>query len=162
MALEAYFVVEDAKGDKSTIAIPFSSIGDWTEIPELVQDLADLIDPLINGGIVTAGMRLEIDVSSVTDGIADALADVQERARFVFRGENGFLKSLHLPTFLETKMVPNSADVNTADADVAAFVTALEDGITLSTLAVHQPSDNRGDDLETLVSATESWGRNRR
>ncbi len=161
MALNAYFVIVDAKGDKSTITIPFASIADWTEIPELIGDLGALIEPLINGGIVTMGINLEIATGAL-NAIPAAISDVQEKARFVFAGEHGFLKSLHIPTFLETLFNPGSADVDLTDADVAAFVTAMEDGVTLSTLAVHEPSDSRGDDLETLVTATEAWGKNRR
>lgn len=160
MALTAYFVIEDEKGDKSTVSIPFSAIGDWTEIPEIVGDIAALIAPLITGGIVAAGMNLEIDVSGVKPA-SELLSDVQEKARFVFRGVNGFLKTLHIPTFDEALIAPGTANVDLTDADVAAFVTAMEDGVTLSTLAVHQPADQRGDDLVELVTATEAWGRNR-
>jgi hypothetical protein len=161
MALNAYFVISDAKGDKSTVTIPFAAIADWTEIPELIGDLGALIEPLINGGIVAMGINLEIDTGAL-NAIPNAIADVQEKARFVFAGENGFLKSLHIPTFLETLFTPNSADVDLTDTDVAAFVTAMEDGVTLSTLAVHEPSDSRGDDLVSLVTATEAWGKSRR
>lgn len=162
MAFEAYFVVADADGETSTIAVPIPVTVTLTDIPEIVGDLGALIQPMLYGTIVTAGLRVDVDVAGFTSGVAGTLADVAEKARFVFRGANGFLKSLSLPAVAED-IINTSGDVDLTDTDVAAFVTAMEDGFTLDdTVTTVQPCDVRGDDLVTLVEAREAWGRSRR
>jgi hypothetical protein len=163
MAFEVYVIVQDAKGDKSTISIPVPSDITLTDIPEIVQDMTEFLVPMVTGGIVSAGLRVEVDVSGVSTTIAGAASDVQEKARFVFRGVNGFLKTLHIPTFLEDLFVAGTPDVDTTDVDVAAFVTVMEDGWLLDdAVTAVEPCDIRGDDLEDLVTAVEAWGKARR
>jgi len=159
---EIYVVVEDAKGDKSTVAIPIPAPTALSDIPEAVQDMTALLVPMVTGGIVGAGMRVEVDVTGVSTAVAGAVADVQEKARFVFRGANMFLKSLSIPTFPEALFVAGSNEVDITDTDVAAFVTAMEDGFLLSSTNTILPCDGRGDDLDDLVEAVEAWGKARR
>jgi len=162
MAFEIYIIVQDAKGDKSTVTVPVPTSIELTDIPEAVQDLTALIGPMLTGGIVGAGMRVEVDVSGVSTTVAGATSDIQEKAAFVFRGANNFLKRIGLPTFSEALFSAGTPYVDVTDADVAAFVTAIEDGYLLSSTNTILPCDTRGDDLEDLVEATEAWGKARR
>ena len=159
MALEAYFVITDAKGDKSTVVIPFSAIDDLAYIPEAVTGFAELINELTVGAIIEAGMRVPVDVSGRIRTLADASADVQEGARFIFSTAGGFRKSLVLPTVNEAIFVANSASVNLVLSDVAVFIDAMVDGIGVDIGVTVEPSDSRGDDLVSLVTATEAWGK---
>ena len=162
MAYEVYFVVADADGTTSTITIPVPATVNLLNIPEIVADLGAMIVPMLYGDIISAGMRVEVSVSGFASGIAGTLADVAEKAKFVFRGVNGFLKSLSLPAVSED-IINTTGDVDLTDPNVAAFVTAMEDGWLLDdATTLVQPCDIRGDDLVTLVSAEEAFGRNRR
>jgi len=162
MMFEMYFIVVDAKGDRSTVTIPIPNTVALTDLSDAVTDMAELISAVVTGGIVGAGVRIEVDVSSVVTTVAGAISDVQEKARFVFRGENGFLKSLGLPTFSEDLFVAASTAVDLTDTNVAAFVTAMTDGYTVTSTNLISPGDVRGDDLESLESAQEAWGKARR
>lgn len=163
MPIHIYFTIQDGKGETSTVTIPFPDGTPLTDIPHLVQAFADLLDPLTTGGLLQAGARIIQDATGWI-GTPSASADVQEKAEFILRTANGFLKRLNLPTFLESLFTPGSAVVDTADADVAAFVTALEDGVDLTGVGgsgVVQPCDLRGEDLVSLERAIENWGRRR-
>jgi hypothetical protein len=163
MAHQITFTVADEKGDTSTITIPVPDSTALTDLPLMAQALADLLEPMVTGGLVNAFIRI---VPTITGWAAAAAADsdVQEKAEFALRTAGGFVKRLNLPTFLESLFNANSKDVNQADADVSAFVTALEDGIDLTGAGgsgIVQPCDLREEDLTSLLYATENWGRRR-
>lgn len=163
MAINVYVKIRDAKGDTSTVTIPIPTSTSLADAALFAAAIADLIDPLVSGGIVGAGFSVGVDLTTVTT-VPAAISDVQEKAMFVFRTINGFLKRLHLPTFEEGKFVPNSVNVDQSDPDVAAFITAMTEGIDLTSAGgsgVVAPVDTRGEDLELLETAIEAWGRAR-
>lgn len=163
MTAFVYFNIVDDKGDTSTVEIPFPTATALTDLPLLVTAFGALIDPLVSGGLRDAGVRFSVAVPGFS-GVAGSLSDVQEKGEFVLRTAGNFLKRLNLPTFIETLILPTSKQIDVSDTDVAAFVTALEDGINLSGAGgsgVVQPCDYRGDDLATLESALENWGKRR-
>jgi hypothetical protein len=159
MPIQTYYTLQDAKGDKSTVIVPIPDGTDFDDIIEFVQEMADLLDPLTNGTLVDAGFTMS--VAFTPWAVASAIADVQEKARFVFRTVGGFVKSLSLPTILEDIFLAGSKDVDTSDPDVAAFVTAMVDGLTLTSTNTIEPVDSRDEDLTDLNSAVEAWGRSR-
>lgn len=162
-AIFLFYTIQDGDGDKSTIEIPFPTSIATTNLSGLVAAVGALINPLINGGLVAAGARLEFDLSGTWGPTAALLSDVQEQAQFLFRTVGNYPKLLNLPTFIETLFTGGGADktVDLADTDVAAFVDMMESGITVSSVA-YSPSDYRGADIVSTESAVQHWGRNRR
>lgn len=159
-----YYTIQDSKGQTSTVEIPFLYTS-LTAVTVTILNAAiaawgELIDPLVNGGLKSAGVKIEVDIA--TFGATAALvADVQEKAEFIFRTDGGWIKRLNLPTFIEDFFFPGTSNVDTTDTDVAAFITAMEDGITVSAVDF-EPTDTRGDDITEVVTATENWGKRRR
>jgi len=155
-----YFSIADEKGDISTVEIPIPDTTALTDLPDVVQAFSDLIEPLVGGGLIQAGVRLLVSVTG-WNTLAAAGSDVQEKAEFVLRTVGGFLKRLNLPTFIESFFNAGSKEVDQAAPDVAAFITALEDGVVVNAHTV-QPCDLRGEDLTQLVDALENWGKRRK
>jgi hypothetical protein len=158
--ISLFFNIVDAKNESSTVEIEFPSATPVGVLAAAVPAVAVLINPLVQGGLKSAGFKVEVDVPTWGAG-ALLVSDVQEKAEFALRGVNGFLKRLNLPTFDEAFFTPTTKNVDLSDPDVAAFTDFLTDGITVSATLI-QPTDIRGDDLVTLESATENWGRRRR
>lgn len=158
-----YYTIQDSDGDTSVVEIPIPTTTAVANLIGAVTAMAGLINPLTNGGLVAAGVRLEVDLSGTWGPVAALIADVQEKGEFAFRGENGFLKRLNIPAFLETLFTGagSTKQIDLGDTDVAAFVTAMEDGFVVGGATI-QPVDVRGDDLETLEYAVENWGKRRR
>jgi len=164
MPIYLTFTVQDEKGDQSVIEIPVPEVTPLTDIPYLLQAYADLLDPIVQGGLVQAAARV---ISTVTgwDSLAAAGSDVQEKASFAIRTAGGYIKRLSIPTILESIFSAGSPDVDLGHTDVAALVTAFEDGIDLSGAGgsgVIEPCDSRDDDLVNVEQAHEDWGRRRR
>ena len=158
MPISVFFRIQDAKGDTSTITIPIPDSTALTNVSGYVNAMSSILEDLINGTLVEAGFAVSVAVTPWQ--LAAPISDVQEKARFVFRGVNGFLKSISLPAVLESIFSPGSREVNQADPAVAAFITAIVDGVEVGGEDI-EATDIRGDDLTNLVQATEAWGRMR-
>lgn len=159
MAISVVFTVSDAKGDQSTFSVPIPSTVAIADIADFANGLAALIEPLCNGAL--RDLHFAIPVTFTPWAAAASISDIQEKARFAFRTTNSFLKHLSIPTAVESIFAAGSRDVDLANTDVAAFVTAMVDGITINTHDV-EPCDVRGEDLTELESASEAWGKARR
>lgn len=161
MPITLFYTITDGD-DQSTIEIPVPDGTPLAAVTALVPAAAALINPLINGGLLKAGFTVTVDVPTFGP-VAALIADVQEKAEFVFRTAGGFVKRLNLPTFIETLFTGGGSgkEVDTTDPDVAAFIDFMTDGITVAASLV-QPTDVRGDDIETLSAARQNWGKRRR
>lgn len=158
-----WFNIVDEKGDKSRVEIPFPSTTPVADLVAGVQGIADLINPLVSGGLDSAGVSVGVSVSGWS-AVAASGSDVQEKMKSIIRTAGGFLKTLRLPTFLEAFLVSGSPFVDRADTDVAAFETFLESGIDTSGAGgsgVIAPSDYREDDLDAVEVMIEDWGKAR-
>lgn len=150
--------ISDAKGDQSLVTIPVSSSETVVNVIDFAEAIIPLIQPLVTGALRAA--EVSIPVAFTPWPAVASVADVQEKARFAFRTANGFLKHLSLPTFLESLFTPGSRDVDLADTNVAAFVTAMVDGLSVNATTV-EPTDTRDEDITELEAASEAWGRAR-
>jgi hypothetical protein len=163
MAVFMFFTVTDGKQPKpgtSTIRIPFP---DATPIGTLITGVTAvgaLINPLVTGGLKSAGVAVEVDISGTWGPVAALLSDVQEKMEWGIRAANGFLKRINLPTIDEDMFVPGSAIGDITDAAMGAFKDFLEDGIDVGGTVI-QPSDVHGSDLENVEYYRENWGKRR-
>lgn len=160
MAISIAFTISDAKGDQSTFSIPIPNATDPTDMIEFAQEAAQLLEPLINGTL--RDVHIVMPVNFTPWSVPSALSDLQEKARFVFRTVGGFVKHLSLPAVVESIFSPGSKNVDLSNPDVAAFVTAMTDGITLTSTNTVEPVDVRNEDITELEAATEAWGKARR
>jgi hypothetical protein len=159
LPISVYFNIADAKGDVSTVTIPIPSTVTLPNAVLFTAAMAELIQPLVTGSLRDCGFSVSVTPGQAWPDVS-LLADVQEKATFNLRTVGGWLKKISLPTFFESLFAPNSKVVNTANGAVAAFVTALEDGVSVGGNIV-RICDSRGDLLDHLESAVESWGKSR-
>lgn len=159
MPISLFYNLIDAKGKVSRVEIEIPTATALSNVVTLIPLVAELIQPLVAGGLQSAGFTVEVDVSAGFGPVAGLAADVQEKAEFVFNVAGGFIKRLNIPTILESIFHPGTADVDLGDADVAAFVDFMTDGITAGALIA--PVDTRNADVTTLKVARENWGKRR-
>lgn len=153
----------DGKNETGVVTIPIPDTTTATNAIAFGSLIFDLVQGLTSGGNLVA--KVIFDIPGLVSNNPLGASDVQEIGKFVFRGVTGFLKSLGIPAFTETKFVPGSDQIDVTDVDVAAFVTAMTDGIDTTPAggnATIQPCDIRGVDLDELVSAAEAWGKKRK
>jgi len=158
-------VIADADGDKSIFSMDFS--GAFTgDVTGLIENVWAIVNPLVNGQLVGGSVTIEADITDYVNVAAAAIADVQEKAQFVFKSLGGYLKTLTLPTFVETFFTSSGAgkEVDLTQSAVTAFIAMVEDGIDDGgvTPVEINPTTSHLEDLTDLVTARQAWGKTRR
>ncbi|MBZ0275105.1 MAG: hypothetical protein K8I60_03105 [Anaerolineae bacterium] len=154
------YTVQDAKGAKSTMKINFGINADIGVLKDFVTSTASMIDALIKGKIVDAGIGLAVDLPGGLKASPLADSDVEEGARFSFRTALNTLTQFRMPTFDEAFISPGSRSVDTADGTVDTFVQRILAGRTVGVTNV-SPSDDHGEDITALDGARESFSSSR-
>lgn len=153
--------IQDEKGVTSTTELNLEDSG----LPLIQQafagEIAKLVDGMTTGAITRVGATFNIPLPSGIKTAPQANSDVEEGARFQFRTANGFYSGMRIPTFDESKIVTGTRAVDLTDSDVAAFVTAMTDGIDMTAAGfvgvTEEPVDKRGEDLVALEFAREQF-----
>lgn len=164
MAVFLFYTVTDQKQPKagtSTIRIPFPDATPLAVLSAGVSAVAALINPLVTGGLKSAGFAVEVDVSGTWGPTATLNSDIQEKMEWGMRAANGFLKRLNLPTIDEDMFVAGSEIGDITDTAMQAFRDFLEDGITVGG-GLLAPSDVHGSDIVTVETYRENWGKRRK
>lgn len=168
--MPAYSVVmsfQDAKGEQSTTMVNVPTGITLANLTIFAQEMVKLVDAMINGIVTRVGIAITIPLPSGINVAANSVSDVEEGGFFNFRTAGGYRTSLRVPTFLESLISAGSADVDTSDPDVAAFVSAMITGIDLTAATpvagsgTVTPTDSRGDDIVALTDAKEQFTNSR-
>lgn len=159
------YTVEDAKGAHSVTQINFPVTQASNTAINALKDAAGagaaLIDALLKGKVISAGVGIAIDLTGVTiKSTPTADSDVEEGARFIFNAAAGSSPKFRLASFDEDFILSGTQTVDLEDADVDALVDFIVSGHTLSGVTV-TPSDERGSDITSIASARESFEKSR-
>jgi hypothetical protein len=121
---------------------------------------ANAIDDIVLGRVDPKGtMTIPVDISALTGNTLDPASDVEQIAAFQFLAADGEPVDINVPGLLLADVVAGTDGLNTADTQIAAFVTLIETGD--GTVA---PSSVSESDITTLVYArkeTRASGRRR-
>lgn len=161
MPVSLNFSVYDGKKARSLVKFNMEdgfAIADYSEVA--VAMLA-IVKGMTDGAVVSVGLCIDLAIAGL-DAIGDAVAtsDVEEGARFVY-GAGIYNTAVRIPTFNEAQIVPNTRVVDETAPTVSAFVNAMQTGI-VTTGGTVQFTDYRGEDIDKLNSAIESFQRSRR
>lgn len=154
----AIFSIEDYKGKISPMKINFPDTVDIGVLRlNFIPTTATLINALILGKIVSAGIGIEVDLSGATiRATPDVNSDVEEGTWWPMRAANGAQTGFRMPTFDEAKLVPGGTTVDLSDADALAFATRLVSGQTVGVTNV-SPSTDRGEDVTVVGQPYEQF-----
>lgn len=155
------YTIEDAKGARSVSQFNFpvtqASNTGINALKDAAGAGAALVDALIKGKVVSAGVGIAIDLTGVTiKATPTADSDVEEGARFIFNAASGSSPSFRLASFDEDFILAGTQTVDLEDTDVDALVDFIVSGHTLSGVTV-TPSDDGGSDITSIASARESF-----
>lgn len=151
------YSIQDAKGKVSTVKINFPQNSDVGQVLSFAVDTGTMINNIIKGRIVDAGLGIQVSLTGATIRNApDPDSDVEEGARFSWNTLSGAITGFRLPTFDEDKLVAGTNNVDLADTDVNTFVQRMLSGKTTGLVNV-SPSDDRGSDITNVAAARESF-----
>jgi hypothetical protein len=171
MPITAFVRIRDAGGGAkpatSLVSVEIPTSTTPANAIAFARALASMVEPLTIGGIVGAGITIEADISALAlDAVGTALADVQERAVFVFRTLLNKTKRIGIPCFNENLFNAAGAldTVDVEDEDVDAFITGMISGVDVSTFGgtgTVTPVDTNNSDLTLLEAASQDFSSRR-
>jgi len=160
LAITANFTILDAKGKSSLTKIRFPTGFSLSQYLEAATALAQLAAKISNGVITEVSIGVPLSLSGATiRATALSIADVAEKALFIVRSSiAGLFARFSIPTYNEDNTVDGSDDVDQVDADIAAYISVVEDGVNVSGFTVF-PQDLRGNNLDVVTEAREIFRR---
>lgn len=132
LALTVNFTFEDAKKKRSTTKIRLESSVSIANAVAWAEAAAQIMKDMSSARLVEVSVSVGLDLSAVSlKSVATQFSDVFEKGMFVLKSAaNGLFGRLNLPTWDEANNFANSDQIDPADAQVAALITILEDGVT--------------------------------
>lgn len=145
----------DSKGKSSNTKVRIPTGLTIAAITTFATDCAQAFADFSSCRITSVKACVGIDISGLgLQTAASAQADTSEKGFFNMRTAGNTYAKMFLPTFAESLVVANSDQIDTTDPDVAAFVTALESGLT-TTGGVMAPVDLRDNDIVEVTEERE-------
>lgn len=159
LAVTARFDFIDAKGKTTFTKVRIPTGFALSDYIEAIQGIAQLIANLSTIQMTRASVCFGLSLSGATiKALPSGLSDRNQKGYFQFASLPGFNARMKIPALSETKVVAGSDAIDTSDADVAAFVSAMETGVVVTGGTI-QPCDARVNDISTLDYAREIFRR---
>lgn len=163
MALVAVtLTVVDGKDQESTVTLYTT---DGYTLPQLIGAVivvAPLVKNIITGGIKSASLVIDVDLSGIVGiSVPDPDSDTEEGALFIWSTDGGHDKRNRIPTFDEALLVSGTREVDLTDLTVIAFNNAMIAGVTSGGATV-EFVDSREEELNLLQDAYESFQSSRK
>lgn len=152
MAHEVITTYRDDAGKTATASYFVAEGLTLSQILEGIRLGAQIIDAVTSAVLTVVTFIQNLDLSGLASNLALSNSDVEELAAFAFtpNGRPTGSSVINVPGLLEGLTISGSDDLDQADPDVAAFISAMEDGIA-TTGGTIQPCDV---DENDLVSAS--------
>jgi hypothetical protein len=153
MAIEIIAQIADATGDESSTSVRLADSATIAQANGFAVGWTQAVDALIGGVIRAVLAFLRVDISALTGNLVGANSDVEHIGKFSFLTEDGIRTLVNIPCLSEIALGTTTSDtLDPVQANVAAFLTAMEDGINAGG-ALIQPCDiGEGDITQTVFS----------
>lgn len=158
LAVTIVFTIEDDSNDSSSTRIRVPTGFSISQYQEFALGAATLMASLCAGHISSANVCVELDISGITGNVVAAGLRYLKGLFNISSDTQGFGRALQVPTFDSNMFIDDSDAIDLADADVAAFIDALEVGLAVTGGTI-QPQTDRGHDFESVDSGYKSFRR---
>lgn len=148
LAVSVRFDMKDDKAKTSFTKVRVPTGFSIAQYTEFAQGMAQLIADISQCQVTRASFCVGLDLSGASiKPSPTAFSDIAQKILVGFSTVlAGFRTKMKIPALDETKVLAGSDALDQSDADVAAFITAMENGIVTSggTIA---PTDQRLNDI---------------
>lgn len=154
MAHEVITTYQDDAGKRSTASYFIAEGLTLAQIIEGIRIGAVIIDAVSQAVLTVINFIQALDLSGLTGNAALTVSDVEEIGAFAFTPSGRPVGSVvvNVPGLLDGLTTAGSDDIDQADPDVAAFISAFEDGIA-TTGGTIQPCDVDENDIVSTAYA---------
>jgi len=121
--------ISDNDNDPANTEIHVPSGFTIAQYATFANDYANAIDDIALGRVDPKGtMTIPVDISGLTGNTVDPNSDVEQVAAFQFIDTNGEPVDINIPGLLLADVVAGTDGLDTADTEIAAFITLIETG----------------------------------
>jgi hypothetical protein len=153
MAIEIIAQIADADGDQASTSVRLADSATIAQANGFAVGWSQAVDAVIAGVIRTVLAFLRVDISALTGNLVGALSDVEHIGKFSFRTEDGIRTLVNVPCLAEITLGTTTSDVlDPVQVNVAAFITAMEDGINAGGALIEPCDIGEGDIVEVVFS----------
>lgn len=152
------FSFVDDKNKTSTTKLHIPTGLTIAQITTFASTSGQVLADFSNCRVTRVSPCIGIDLSELSLPSAGATSDWWEKAIFTMRTAFNTVAKVLVPTFRDTMIVDGSDSVDVTDPDVAAFITALEDGI-VTTGGTIAPVDLRDNDVSEVTASKELFSK---
>jgi len=157
MPIEVVTTIEDRSGDKATTSV---NVLDATTLAQLLAFAplwATALNDIIFGKILSMVAFIKGSTIGFTANTLQPTADVEHIGKFVFQAQNGEKVECNIPALDEAAVSAYSSDtLDEANAEVAAFIAAMETGIAVTGGTI-SPCDIGESSINTIRFAREAF-----
>jgi len=158
IAIKVIYTAIDDKGATATTEVKVPTGFTIAQYIEFAQAMAQLMDAIMAGKLTSANFCIGVSLTGLgLKLLPDPGADVEEKGFFQYTTASGYKTRLQIPAFDEGLVNAGSDSINTLQADVLAFDTAMRFGINVTGPGTIQPCDEREDDVQSLDFAREHF-----
>lgn len=157
MGLKLVAEIEDRSGDKGSTSLWMPDAATLANITTFAVAWATALNDIITGKILGVWLFKQLSTVTITDNTLQDAADVEHVAKFKFRTVNGIDLICNIPAVDEDVIAAYSSDeLDLADPQVAAFTTAMTDGISVTGGTI-QPCDVGEGNIAQVIFGRESF-----
>lgn len=148
------FTFRDDENNSSVVSINFADSIVTANLASAASAFLVVLGPLTDAAFVKATVSRVLLTGSAAPVSG---SDIEIGARFIWAQVGTAKRTLQkIPAFVRSKLIPTTKNVDLTDADVAAFVTAMEDGLTA--VSLFEPTNDDGDaSIDAIVTAQETY-----
>lgn len=158
LSIQSFLRVVDSKGNESTINFNHPINVDIGVLKSAIRSTAALIDAVIRGQVIGAGIELVVNLPGGLGLKTSAIvgSDIEEGVRFAFEATSGGQTIFRVPTVNETWLTGGGILDTTSGDAVDDFIQKVIAGSTVL-LSNARPSDAYGSDIVSFIGGTESF-----
>lgn len=157
MPIEVITTIEDRSGDRATTSVHVLDASTVANLNTFAPAWATALNSLIFGKIISMLALIFPSIGALTDNTLNPDSDVEHVGKFVFRAQNGVKVEVNIPALDEAAVDAYNSDVlDQADTEVAAFIAAMESGVSVTGGTI-SPCDIGESSIASIVFARESF-----
>lgn len=158
LSIEAFIRIRDAKGKESEVKFNHPVNVDLGALKGALRSTAGLIDAMIRGQVIGAGIRLIVNLPGNLTLKASAIAgsDIEEGVRFSWKASSGGETEFRVPTVSEDWLTDQGVIDYTSGDDFDDFIQRILQGRTQGLINA-SPSDAYGSDIASIIGGVESF-----
>lgn len=133
MPIEVVTSIEDRSGDEATTSVWVLDASTIANLNTFAPLWATAMNDIILGVIRSVFAIIRPSITGLTSNVLEPTADIEHKGKFLFVSQIGTKVEINIPCLDEVAVNAYGSDtIDQSIAEVAAFIAAMESGVTVT------------------------------